>query len=71
MSAGVSSIYHRGRRDPRPIDEAAFAEGCKTLWHSRGYVVVKAEELRRMPAVVVMALEGFAIGKWGQRKEPT
>lgn len=65
----ISRIYHMGRRDPRVIDDTMLSDAVRELWHGRGDVFVRADEVRTMPSVVRLALEAFAIGKWGKRKQ--
>lgn len=68
MTATISSIYRRGQRaEPTPHDEAAFAEGCRRAWHEKAIIVVRREDMPELPALVRMALEAFAVGRWGRR----
>lgn len=66
MSRLVSPIWDRVRREP-VANEAKFADAIRDLWHSRGDIHVRADEVRGFPAVVRMALEAHAISKWGKR----
>lgn len=68
MTATISTIYHRGQRpEPSPMDEAAFNDGCRRAWHEKAIIVVRREDMQQMPALVRMALDAFATGKWGKR----
>lgn len=68
MTATISSIYRRGQRpEPSPIDEAEFHDGCRRAWHEKAIIVVRREDLQQMPALVRMALDAWAIGRWGKR----
>lgn len=68
MSA-ISPIYARGQRaDPVPMDPAEFNTACSRAWHEKRIIVLRPEDRQHMPVLVRMALEAFAIGKFGKRK---